>query len=83
METRCCFVIAQFLGHTSARMTVRHTHSHPSNLRAAIDALPGRLSPNGLPAHLDEMTSAPVEINNVEFGEPADLCSSGLHTVSQ
>lgn len=36
------FVIAQLLGHTSTRMTMRYAHLHPENLRAAIDALPGR-----------------------------------------
>jgi integrase len=36
------YVIAQLLGHTSPRMTLRYSHLHPSNLRAAIDQLPGR-----------------------------------------
>lgn len=36
------FVIAQLLGHTSTRMTMRYAHLHPANLRAAIESLPGR-----------------------------------------
>ena len=36
------YVIAQLLGHTSMRMTMRYAHLHPDNLRAAIAALPGR-----------------------------------------
>jgi len=43
------FVIAQLLGHTSTAMTMRYAHLHPANLRAAIDALPGREVTRELP----------------------------------